>query len=89
MPLMFALLRRSSSALEVVKLLIDYGADVNRGEVTPFHLARYFGKPEFESLLRQHGAMDHGDPPILSLIMSMNFGRILGTSIDFEGRRGE
>jgi ankyrin repeat protein len=52
----------SSRALEVVKLLIDHGADVNHGEVTPFQLARYFGKPEFESLLLQHGAADHGDP---------------------------
>jgi ankyrin repeat protein len=61
-PLMFALLWGSSSALEVVKLLIEHGADVNHGAVSPFQLARYFGRPEFESLLLQHGAVDHGDP---------------------------
>ncbi|RMJ27936.1 ankyrin repeat protein [Aspergillus sp. HF37] len=60
--LVFAIWWRSSSALEVVKLLIEHGADINHGEVTPFQLARYFGKPEFESLLLQHGAADHGEP---------------------------
>lgn len=54
--------RRCVDALEVVQLLVDHNADINHGEITPLQLARYFGRPETENLLSQHGAKDDGDP---------------------------
>lgn len=59
--LLYAVLSGGGEVLSVVQLLIDYGADVNRGTVSPLHVAlKYQYHMGVTDLLLEHGAVDTG-----------------------------
>lgn len=62
-PLLFALAwpYEPEIALQLIKILVENGADVNCGRVSPLRLARFFGRHEAENLLLQHGGVDNSD----------------------------
>ncbi|HZZ41871.1 MAG TPA: ankyrin repeat domain-containing protein [Tepidisphaeraceae bacterium] len=56
---------RRGRSVEIITLLIQNGADVNRPDKTgmaPLHLARRLGRTDIAELLLQHGATDDASP---------------------------
>ncbi|KAJ0418747.1 ankyrin repeat-containing domain protein [Aspergillus carlsbadensis] len=60
-PLSLAVFWKAPEALDIVTHLIDKGADVNRGRISPLHLAYCSKQDSIADLLRRNGAEDHCD----------------------------
>ncbi|KAJ5680260.1 hypothetical protein N7536_011399 [Penicillium majusculum] len=61
-PLLLAIIMNEPGTAQIVKTLLNHGADVNMGRISPLRLSQFFGQKDVENLLREHGARDNSDP---------------------------
>lgn len=61
-PLLLAIIMNEPGTAQIVKTLLNHGADVNMGRISPLRLSQFFGQKDIENLLREHGARDNSDP---------------------------
>jgi ankyrin repeat protein len=60
-PLLLVLSSDTGEILQMVKLLVKHGADVNAGVIPPLRVASQKGHPEVVKFLVQRGAVDNGN----------------------------
>ncbi|KAJ5837197.1 hypothetical protein N7447_003223 [Penicillium robsamsonii] len=60
-PLLLAIVMKKPETAQIVRTLLNHGADVNMGRISPLRLSQFFGQGDVENLLREHGARDNSD----------------------------
>ncbi|KAL3485312.1 hypothetical protein BJX62DRAFT_243036 [Aspergillus germanicus] len=65
-PLLLAVSWKVPEAVELAKHLIDKGADVNFGRISPLHISNSYKRDAIADVLCQNGAKDKGDPSYLT-----------------------